>query len=105
MVQFDVIGPWQTAASPEASGDEAFAMVRRGFRSASASSRWWRGVWLARRNLRAGRADLRGAWLVGTWSAGSALLGELLSGHHSREPGAEWARFQILLALTVYWAD
>jgi hypothetical protein len=46
-------------------------------------------VWLARRNLRAGRADTRGALLIGLCAGVPLLVAWLLGSHHTSDAGTE----------------
>ena len=57
-------------------------------------------AWLARRNLRAGRGDRRGAMRVGSVLFGSRLLVWVLGGHHTME-GLPF-QFSVALAWSLY---
>ncbi len=48
---------------------------------------------LARRNLRSGRGDRKGAWRLGAWSFALMLAIWLLEAHHQTRPELQWSLF------------
>jgi protein kinase-like protein len=107
-VYFQVIPPWekpdrQVAVSGTATRQTAWAILAGVFFAVVAAS-----VLLARRNLRVGRGDRKGAFKIAFFVLMSLLIGQLIGADHVPTLGGElgvlsnliaWA----LLASTFYW--
>jgi hypothetical protein len=62
------------------------------------------GAWLARRNVRAGRADFRGAVTLALWTGGAMLLSGLVSMHYAGGIAVLWARLVQQLGFVLFWS-
>lgn len=102
-VSFDVIGPWTRPNTSEAQGSDPLVTLRQGVQIGVGVVALVLGAWLARRNRRAGRADARGAFLVGVSTGVPLIIGWLVGTHHTGEADAEWSRFTVQLAVALYW--
>ena len=83
VVNFEAVGPWSGREVRGASVDQG-PVVLLAFVLAAA-------VLVARRNLRLGRADRRGAFRLASFVAGVEMLRWLLTASHSRDVDVEWA--------------
>jgi serine/threonine-protein kinase len=107
VVWFEVAGPWDPpAAAPAASAAatrDVLGTLRRLAQIGIATVALLAGAWLARRNLRAGRADTRGAWIVAVWTGVSLFLSAFFTFHHSADLDAEFQRLLNLIGPALYW--
>ncbi len=81
-VWFEVIGPWSHPGRVQATPRSAGYRVRQGAFLFVFLSLMVAGGLVARRNLRMGRGDRRGAFRVSGFVIAASLLAWLLSGHH-----------------------
>jgi hypothetical protein len=105
-VWFVVAGPWDRSPGPDApqSGSrDVFALVAQTVQVGIGVAALVVGALLARRNTRAGRADRRGAMIVGVCTGVSMLASILAGNHYAGGPSAMWNRLIIQLALVLYW--
>jgi Protein kinase domain len=107
-VWFVVAGPWERTAGPNPdegpAPTSAFAMVTQLVRVGLQVMALVAGAWLARRNVRAGRADFRGAVMVGLWTGGSMLLSGLISTHYAGGISVVWGRLVQQLGFILFWS-
>jgi len=91
-VFFRLEGPWAAAPPPRGSGFAGMTLVSAGVLVA--------GAWLARRNLRRGRGDVRGAGRLAAFVATLSLAIWALEASHVSDALAEWQ----LLARAIAWS-
>ena len=95
-VFFQVIGPW---SRPDRVGEREGAV---GFGSliflVFIFAAWAAGIALARRNLRLGRGDRRGAFRIAAVMLATAVLNWILSAHHVPSPAEGWMLLNALTA-------
>ncbi len=105
-VSFEVMGPWVEPPAPVGSsgGTDLASRVRSIAQPALLAILLVSSVWLARRNLRAGRADTRGAAIVGFATGAPLFVAAIPTAHLAADPGVLWARFTVQLAMAIYWA-
>jgi Protein kinase domain len=93
-VSFEVIGPWDLPSRMQLAPQAAGLVARNMAIGLLTLSVLTGGLLVARRNLRLGRGDRRGAFRVSVFVLTAFLLSWLFSAHHVPVPEAE---FQILL--------
>jgi len=105
-VWFVVAGPWEGTPGPSSVStvQSGFAklsqFVQFGFQVIALAV----GAWLARRNVRAGRADRRGARTLAVWTGGALLLSGLVSTHYAGTLSLVWGRFLQQLGFILFWS-
>ncbi len=92
-VYFKVIGPWVRAASMEAEPREGTRRFAQNFAVVLLLGGLAFALALARRNLRSGRGDLRGATRMALAAVGLYLAQWALGANHLASMGAEFASF------------
>ncbi len=102
-VYFEVVGPWARAGAAGSDGDDRLVLIRQGVQIGAGLVAIVLGVWLARRNARAGRADTRGAFLIGLSAGAPLVVAWLIGSHHTGDPDAEYGRFITHLGVALYW--
>ena len=107
-VWFAVAGPWEGTPGPDpapgsASGS-AFTTLTELVRTGLQIMALVAGAWLARRNLRAGRADFRGAVMVAVWTGGAMLLSGVIATHYAGGMAVAWGRFTLQLGFILFWS-
>lgn len=112
-VYFNIVGPWWTDSGSSATRSESAAQTAAAYVLLTLLAL---GVLmsclLARRNVRLGRGDKRGAWRVGAFVAGALLVAWLLGSNHAADisdivlamMGASRALFMGALAWILYLA-
>ena len=99
-VFFATIEPWSREQAPIAASPAETTRVTALIRPAIIVLSFLVGAWLARRNLRAGRADRKRAFRMASILMGMRLLVWVLAGHHA--PGGLAEQFAIALAWSLY---
>jgi protein kinase-like protein len=105
-VWFVVAGPWERTLGPDPGPGTTTAfttltqLVRVGLQAMALLA----GAWLARRNVRAGRADFRGAVMVALWTGGAMLLSGLVSTHYAGGISVVWARLIQQIGFILFWS-
>jgi len=106
-VWFEVVGPWDlTPASPrsQAGGLDVLRLAERTVQIGLGVLLVVLCPWLASRNVRAGRADQRGALIVGMGVGTSAIATWLVGRHHAGTIDVIWGLFLGGLALALLWS-
>jgi serine/threonine-protein kinase len=102
-VFFEVLGPWdRPLRMPEVRPQRRPVVARAAFVFLILSA-LTAGVIFARRNLRLGRGDRRGAFRVSTFMFTLSLLNWLLSAHHVTDVLGEFFMFITGLGLALFW--
>jgi hypothetical protein len=107
-VWFAVAGPWERTPGPNAdpgpAPTSAFTTLTQLVRVGLQVMALVAGAWLARRNVRAGRADFRGAVMVALWTGGALALSSLISTHHAGGLAVVWGRLVQQLGFILFWS-
>jgi hypothetical protein len=106
-VWFVVAGPWERSPgpdAPQAGARDVFAVAAQAVQMGISVIALVIGAWLALRNTRAGRADRRGAAIVGACTGISLLFASILSNHYAGGTIVVWQRFTYQLAFVLYWS-
>jgi serine/threonine-protein kinase len=88
LVYFGVFGPWQGPGTSQAT--RLFGFAIRGFFVVILFTLLVAGVMLARRNIRLGRGDRRGALRISAYVFATSMIAWLLRAHHVADVGREW---------------
>jgi serine/threonine-protein kinase len=88
LVYFGVFGPWQHPGTLHAT--QLFGFAIRGFAVMILCTLIVAGVMLARRNIRLGRGDRRGALRISAFVFATSMIAWLLRAHHVPDTGSEW---------------
>jgi serine/threonine-protein kinase len=107
-VFFRVVGPWIPPESPDNLGSSTGMRSAQYFGITGAVlmlSTLAAAVLLARRNVRMGRGDRKGAWYLASWVAGVLAVGLLCEVHHVPEAWIEYWKFKIGIGVSLYWAS
>jgi serine/threonine-protein kinase len=105
-VWFVVAGPWERTPGPESTAPaprDVLAVAAPAIQAGFGIVALVGGAWLARRNLRAGRADRRGATIVAACTGVSLLLSILVGNHYAGNVLAVWNRVIVQAGLCLYW--
>ena len=105
-VWFVVAGPWEQSPgpdAPQAGTRHLFTVVAQSVQAGIGIVALVVGGWLARRNTRAGRADQRGARIVGACTGMSMMVSGIVGSHYAGAPNVVWGRLTIQLAFVLYW--
>ena len=86
---FEIVEPWDELR--ERRGSASFRPILLGLILPGFLLTVTGGLWLARRNLRSGRGDRRGATRLALFSASCTLLSWLLAAHHTVSLGEVWS--------------
>jgi serine/threonine-protein kinase len=62
-------------------------------------------VLLARKNVRMGRGDRKGAWYLASWVAASTAVGLVCEMHHVSEAGIEHWKLVVGIGVALFWAS
>ncbi len=92
-VFFSVLFPWTTARSSDAGSGDWLVTLRDYVQVGVGVVSLVLGLWLARTNTRAGRADTRGAFIVGVAATAPLFVDWLLGVDHVPDGSIEWGRF------------
>jgi serine/threonine-protein kinase len=106
LVYFGVFGPWERPGAPAAT--RLFGFAVRGFLVVILFTLIVAGVMLARRNIRLGRGDRRGALRVSAFVFATSMIAWLLRAHHVPDLAGEWGLLSAdlgaaLLAAAFVW--
>lgn len=88
LVYFGVFGPWERPGAPSAT--RLFGFAVRGLLVVLLFTLLVAGVMLARRNIRLGRGDRRGALRISAYLFATSMIAWLLRAHHVPDVQAEW---------------
>jgi serine/threonine-protein kinase len=88
-VSFEILGPWSRPERMQPAGRAAGSRVREGAILFIILSVMAAGGWLARRHLRMGSGDRRGALRVSLFCGGVTMLAWVFLAHHVSNPVAE----------------
>jgi Protein kinase domain len=88
LVYFGVFGPWERPGAPPAT--RLFGFAVRGLLVVLLFTLFVAGVMLARRNIRLGRGDRRGAFRISAYVFATMMTAWVLRAHHVPELAAEW---------------
>jgi hypothetical protein len=103
-VWFTVMGPWSMASAPSgAPSSNLAATVQNNLEVALLVSLVVFSVWAARRNVRAGRADTRGASILAALTSVPIVLGFAIADHHAGAADVLWQRFIVQTGFALYW--
>lgn len=108
-VYFHVIGPWTTPWRMQTQQLLTRASaVRESTFLAVGFITWILAALFARRNIRLGRGDRRGAFRISAFVFSAAMISRLLAAHHISAMGQEWQMFvrimsQALFAAAFVW--
>lgn len=94
-VFFTVLFPWQIVQQSGAGEGDWLQSLRDYVQVGVVAVALVLGRWLARSNARAGRADTRGAFIIGAAAMLPLLVDWLLAVDHVPHVGIEWGRFVI----------
>jgi hypothetical protein len=105
-IWFVVAGPWERTPGPDPGPGttSAFTTLTQLVRVGLQVMALLAGAWLARRNVRAGRADFRGAVMVALWTGGAMLLSGLVSTHYAGGISVIWARLILQIGFILFWS-
>ncbi|HXW07909.1 MAG TPA: serine/threonine-protein kinase [Vicinamibacterales bacterium] len=107
-VWFVVAGPWERTPGPDQdagpASQSAFTRIAQLGRFGVQALALVAGAWLARRNVRAGRADFSGAVRVALWTGGALLLSSLVSTHYAGTISDVWGRLLQQLGFILFWS-
>jgi serine/threonine-protein kinase len=92
-VFFSVLFPWAQEGGDARESADPLSLLRTSIQVGVGIVAFVFGIWLARRNLRAGRADIRGAFIIALVVGVPLLVAPLLGVTHKADPGLEWGRF------------
>ena len=101
-VSFEIIAPWSRPTRMQANRPKGGILVRNAAITFIVLSALVAGVLLARRNLRLGRGDRRGAMRVALFLFSLSILYWMLSAHHVADVGVEFDGFLVALAQSVF---
>ncbi len=102
-VSFEIIAPWSRPARMQANRPEGGMVARNAAFMFIILSALVAGVLLARRNLRLGRGDRRGAFRVALFMFAVWILRWLFSAHHTADVPAEFKGFLLALGVSVFF--
>jgi hypothetical protein len=88
LVYFGVFGPWERPGAPPAT--RLFGFAVRGMLVVLLFTLLVAGVMLARRNIRLGRGDRRGAFRISAFFFATLMIAWLLRAHHVPALAGEW---------------
>jgi serine/threonine-protein kinase len=100
-VYFAVIGPWERPARMPVSTQKSGALASNAIAAATLALLLG-GLVLARRNLRLGRGDRRGAFRVASFALGANMSGWLLAAHHVADLPGEFSMFAVAAGLAFF---
>ncbi|HEY7574104.1 MAG TPA: serine/threonine-protein kinase, partial [Thermoanaerobaculia bacterium] len=100
-VYFALIGPWERPARMPESTQTSGALASNAIAAATLALLLG-GLVLARRNLRLGRGDRRGAFRVASFALGANMSGWLLYAHHVADLPGEFSMFAVAVGLAFF---
>jgi hypothetical protein len=103
-VYFQVIGPWSRPARMQESPQTLVQRVAAATFTLMLLALLFGGFFLARRNIRLGRGDRKGAWRVASVIFAAGSLSSLLSWHHVSKLDAAFAYFTAQVAFGLFFA-
>jgi serine/threonine-protein kinase len=93
LVYFGVFGPWERPGAPAAT--RLFGFAVRGFLVVILFTLIVAGLMLARRNIRLGRGDRRGALRISAYVFATSMIAWLLRAHHVPDLAGEWGLLSV----------
>jgi eukaryotic-like serine/threonine-protein kinase len=103
-VHFDLIGPWNEKARMQAAAPPRSERVTGFVATVLFLALIFGSVWVARRNLRQGRGDRRGAWRVALLAFAAFLFTWALFSDHAPSLGEEWEFLVPALGVTLFYS-
>jgi serine/threonine-protein kinase len=103
-VYFHVIGPWSRPWRMQALRLSRSSVIRESTLVAGGFLTLIMAAWFARRNIRIGRGDRRGAFRISAFVFSAAVISGLLTVHHVPSLGAEWEVVVRIISLALFIA-